>query len=183
MDKWKYKTSFISGILFIITFFFKELVVNSPEEVLPLYIVISFVFMVIYALGLFLGFVKYAILNENIFLKISTIAMMVGYSLIVIVELVDRLINFSSTLPLLVIVPKLLLGLSLVIFAIALLIQKRIYGKSTILQWISSFILGVSFLLPHLYLLQLPFFLIYFISMTYLVNKKIKEEKYSGRLL
>lgn len=186
MEKWNYKFSFVSGIMFIMTFLIKELVVNSPDNLSIYIFIFPFLFMVLYSIGLFLGFIKYSLLNDRILLKYSTISTIFFYSYIVIMEFISRTSIISITNPMEIFVPKSLLGISLIIFSLSLFKIKKIYGKYTILQGLSSLLLGITFIVPFLYLFQLPLFLIFYISLTYLVNKKIKDTNdttYKGRLL
>jgi hypothetical protein len=184
MEKWAYKYSFLSGILFIVSFFLKEVVLFSPKSTNIAIFITPYIFMMLYVVGLFLGYLKYSILNENFFLKLTATLLIFAYPLIILSEILDRIFNISVISPFFVTIPKFLLAVALLVFSIALFKQKKIYGKFTILQGISSALFSVSFLIPDLFLFQLPLFLIFFISLTYLVNKKIIEkEEFKGRLL
>jgi len=177
VDKWSYKYSFTSGILFILSFFLKEIVLYSPKSSIIIIFVLPYIFMVLYFIGLVIGFLKYSLLNERIFLKISTISFLVTYPILVIVELLDRSISISSISFLFILIPNILLTLSLILFSISLFIQKKIYGKTTIFQGLMALILALSFFIPPLLMFQLPFFILFFVSLTYLVNKKLKDKK------
>lgn len=177
MGKWKYNYSFISGILFILSFFLKELILNSPNDLSIITFVIPFIFMIVYVIGLFLGYLKYSLLNEKKLLKITSMTIMVTYPLIVAIELIDRIVDISMTHPTLIVISKYLLGFSLILFAVALFKQKKIYEKYTIFQGICSLLLGTTFLLsiPGIFIFQLPLFLLLFFSLTYLIKKRSKK--------
>lgn len=184
MNKWLYKYSFLSGILFILTFFLKEVVLFSPKAANIAIFITPYIFMILYVFGLFLGYLKYAILNEKILLKFSVIALLVTYPLIILVELLERIYEFSAISSLFVLIPKFLLSVSLLFYSIALFKQKKIYGKLSLLQSISSALFSISFFIPIMFYLQLPLFMIFFISVTYLVKKKLKKkEEFTGILL
>lgn len=184
MEKWKYKYSFFCGIFFLLSFVGKEMVLFSPKAPNTSMLVVSYLFLIIYVVGLFLGFLKYSILNQELLLKLATILLLVAYPLIILAELLERTFELSLISPLYIIIPKLLLSIVLIVFAIALFKQKKIYGKRTIFQGILSILFSVSGLFPILVYFQLPLFFIFFISLTYLIKKKIKKkDEFKGRLL
>ncbi len=184
MEKWLYKYSFMSGILFLFSFILKEVVLFSPKAGSIAIFITPYIFMMLYVAGLFLGYLKYSILNEKVLLKFSVISLLVAYPLIILAELLERIFELSVISSMFVTIPKLLLVVSLLFFSITLFKQKKIYGKYTIFQGICSALFSISFLVPIMLYFQLPIFLVFFISLTYLVKKKIKKkEEFIGRLL
>ncbi len=186
MGKWKYKYSFICGICFLISFFYKELIIFSPISDNNILITMIFLFILACVIGLFLGFLKYSLLNELIFFKATTILVLVSYPLFVIAELLDRLFAISNLSSFLIFSLNILVSASFLLWGIALLIRKKIYGKLTIIQGLFAILLALSFLIPVFIYIKFPSFLILFISLTYLVNKnsnKLVAKKKEIRLL
>ena len=186
MAWWKYKYSFKSGTFFIVFFFFKELVINSPNSNSIPMLVISYLMMVLTSIALFLGFVKYSRLNEKILLFWATIFTALSYLFMVVAEFMDRVFSFSKGVPSVIPFLRYFMVISLFYWSISLFIQKKIYGKSTILQGVLALLLGLSLFIPIMAIFQLPFFILFFISITYLVNKnenKLNKKKSKLNLL
>ncbi|MGL1891725.1 MAG: hypothetical protein OCD02_08860 [Spirochaetaceae bacterium] len=181
MEKWKYKYSFLSGILFLLSFIFKEMVVNSPKNPSVIVFIVPYIMLILYSIGLFIGFLKYSKLNDRYILFSASFFVALFYSILVLTELIDRFVSLNDISYLLIFLPNFLFSVSLIYFAVTLFIQKKIYGKLTVLQGTFALVLGLSFLVPYLYLLRLPMFILFFISITYLIlkndNKLINKNK------
>ncbi len=172
MDKWKYKYSFLSGILFLFSFFTKELVINS-NNLTSLISYAPYLLMIVYFIGLFIGLLKYSKLNNKYPLFYTSFAVMVLYPVRVIIEffLLTAVIDTDSSI---VSTSGYSLGLVLILFGISIFLRKKIYGKLTLLQGASSILFGFSLLVPVtdiVLIFQLPIFLSFIISLTYIVNK------------
>lgn len=183
MEKWQYRFSFFSGILFIFSFFSKELIKNSSVELSGILIFTPYILMVIYSIGIFLGYIKYALLNERKLLLFSSVITVITYSLFILAELFS-FINVVTDNSFIVAIIKKSSAISFMFFGVVLFVTKKIYGKSTLLTGGVSFLFGFSLIVPvstFVIVSQLPVFLILFILLTYIVNKN--EEKMKAKTL
>lgn len=172
MNRWKYQYSFISGILFVLSFFSKELIINSNVDN-AISVIIPYSLMVLYIIGLLLGFIKYSVLNEKTNLFWSTISTVIFYSLRIIIELLSMLSIISENNSFIGI-SNYSLAIGLLIWGLVLVFQRKIYGKTTLLQGLISILFSFSMILPKnsmILILQPIIFLSLFISITYLINK------------
>lgn len=181
MEKWQYRFSFFSGILFIFSFFSKELIKNSSVELSGILIFTPYILMIIYSIGIFLGYIKYALLNERKLLLYSTVLTAITYSLLIFTELIS-FINVITDTSLIVVIVKKSTAISFMSFGVVLFVTKKMYGKSTLLAGGVSFLFGFSLIVPvstFVIVSQLPVFLILFILLTYIINKN--EEKMKAK--
>lgn len=178
MDKWQYKFSFFSGILFIFSFLSKEFIKSSENVSL---VIGSYILMIVYNTGLFLGFIKYSKLNKKIPLFFSTVLVIISYGLSVVLEMVGNMVPISAN-SLIYFISIHFLALSYIVFAICMFLRKKMYGKSTMLAAAFCFLFGFSFLIQFsdiVGIFRLPIFLLAYILLTYVVkkNKKKMEKK------
>lgn len=188
MDRWKYKYSFFCGILFILSFLSKELIKFSRVELSNILILGPYLLMVIYNLGLYLGFIKYGKLNDKKPLLWSSILVILSYSILIFIELFSNIgqIEVGSSL---IKLTKNFASISLMLFAICLFLRKKIYGKSTLLAAGLTFLFSFSLIIPFTQIVgivQLPVFLLSYALLTYVVNKnenKMKKKQPTPRFL
>lgn len=179
MNKWKYKYSFVCGILFILSFLYKEVIVISEtfDNILVLWT--TYLLMILYLLALFTGFLKYSLLNEKTHLFWTSITVVLFYSLRIFIESIS-VSGFISDNNLLIPLSNYTLAIGLFLWGITIIIQKKIYGKNTLLQGLTSILFAFSMILPlnrMIILLRPLIFLILFISITYLIKKNERKAK------
>lgn len=181
MNKWQYKYSFFSGILLVLSYISK-IVTTNVADITLLVVLFPYLLIVSYTVGLYLGFMKYSILNEKPHIFWATTTLIVFIVLRFITESLC-VINVLQLGNIMLIVSNYSLAFGLLIWGVFIFDQKKIYGKSTFLQGLLACLLSFSIFVPYnamVFLLQPIIYIAFFISCTYLVNKnenKLKPKK------
>lgn len=179
ISKWEYKFSLFSGIFFILIFILKELFLNININKV-LIIMIYFVLILLNA-SMFLGYIKYSLLNNKKMLLYTTVSLISTNILMIILECFSNA-NIKEISSISIISGKILTCLVLFIWSLSLIIKGKIYGHSQFLLGVIGILLAATYIVPILNYLGLPFYLLFYMLVVIPFTKK-KNKENGTRLL